>query len=260
MKLVFFGSSELGHQCCRMIIENRLADVVGIVTQPRSFNTSYADTKVTNVLYRNFHSLGEEFDIPVIEVIETISKHKGQLAAMNPDFLLVIGWYFLIPQSIRNLAPLGCSGIHASLLPKYRGGSPLVWAIINGEQQTGISLFYFDDGVDSGDIIAQESFAIGEQETIRDVLVKAENASINVLKQYLPEIARGKAPRIKQKHDEAIYVPQRCPEDGKIDWRWDTGQIRNFIRAQTKPYPGAFTLLDGKKVIIWDADICDIKL
>ena len=149
------------------------------------------------------------------------------------------------------------TGIHALLLPDYSGGAPLVWAIINGEKKTGVTFFYFDEGVDSGDIIAQEEIDIYENDTIKTLYEKAELTGKNILIKYLPLLAVNQAPRIKQDESKRRIFPQRKPSDGEIDWNWESKRIKNFIRAQTKPYPGAFTLINNKKIIIWDADIVD---
>ena len=119
----------------------------------------------------------------------------------------------------------------------------------------GVSFFYFSAGVDEGDIIAQQAFNIEEGDSIKEVLEKAKSASLQVLKDYIPRIAMGTAPRLKQDHSKATVYPKRSPEDGLINWDWDLLRIKNFIRAQTKPYPGAFTYINGKKIILWDADI-----
>ncbi len=258
MNLVFFGASELGYQCCRLIFEKQLANIVGIFTIPREFNISYSDKPVRNVLFKDFHALGEKYKTPVIEITGKMRTYQKQLETLKPDFMLAIGWYYMIPKTLREIAPLGCAGIHASLLPKYRGGAPLVWAIINGETESGVSFFYFESGVDTGDIIAQKKFPIAPEETIKEILGKATEASLNVIEEYIPKIARGAAPRIPQNHEEATSFPQRSPEDGEIDWSWEPQKIRNFIRAQTKPYPGAFTIIKGKKVTIWNADIIEV--
>lgn len=255
MRLIFLGATELGYQCCDLIIKKQLAKVVAIFTIPQDFRISYSDKPVHNVLYKDFDTLGKRYSIPVIEVTKKMSDYKEEIRKFNPDFLLAVGWYYMIPKSIRNQSSLGCAGIHASLLPKYRGGAPLVWAVINGESRTGVSFFHFEDGIDNGDIIAQQSFSIEENYTIRDLLKKTRNASLDIIEEYIPKIANGTAPRMKQDESKATYVPQRKPEDGLIDWYWDSKRIKDFIRAQTKPYPGAFTLVEGKKVTIWDADI-----
>jgi methionyl-tRNA formyltransferase len=257
MRIVFFGASELGYDCCEALI-NAGHEIVGIFTIPQEFKISYSkDKPVKNMLFKDFKALGEQWNIPVINVEGKMINYEIHLKALNPDFFLVIGWYYMIPKVLREIAPKGCAGIHASLLPKYRGGAPLVWAMINGEKTTGISFFYFSDGVDDGDIIAQVSFEIAEKDTIKDLLEKTKNASLQVVLDYIPQIAEGVAPKQPQE-GEPTYFPQRKPEDGLIDWSWDSTQIKNFIKAQTRPYPGAFTIINGKKVVIWDADMIDI--
>jgi methionyl-tRNA formyltransferase len=257
MRIAFFGATGLGYDCCRHIIEKNLAEVSAIFTTPKIFSISYSEKPVTNVNFADFHELGNQYGIPVIEVTGKMNSYTESVRQYHPDFLLVVGWYYMIPKSIRDIAPKGCAGFHASLLPKYRGGAPLVWAMINGEKETGITFFYFDDGIDSGDIIAQKKFSIGENETIKDLLKKTTLHTLEITEEFIPRIDRGNAPRTKQDESLATYVPQRKPDDGEINWTWNTERIKNFIRAQTKPYPGAFTLINGKKITIWEADITE---
>lgn len=258
MKIVFFGASELGYKCCRQIIENRLAEVTCIFTIPQEFKISYSKKPVTNVNYADFFSLGKEFSIPVVSVTDKMNTYTAEVKKYSPDLILVIGWYYIVPKSIREIPRLGCAGMHASLLPKYRGGAPLVWAMINGEEKSGITFFYLEEGVDNGDIISQKEFLIEENDYICDLIDKATASALEIIDESIPLLAQNKAPRIKQDESQATHVPQRKPEDGKIDWSWDARRIRNFIRAQSKPYPGAFTEINGKKVIIWNADINEL--
>lgn len=258
MKIVFFGASELGYKCCRRIVENRLAEVTGIFTIPKEFKISYSEKPVTNVNYADFFSLGEEFSIPVVSVTEKMSAYTDDVKKFAPDLILVIGWYYIVPKSIREIPPLGCAGMHASLLPKYRGGAPLVWAMINGEEKSGLTFFYLEEGVDNGDLISQKEISIEESDYISDLIDKTTTAALEIIDESIPLLAENKAPRIRQDESQATYVPQRKPEDGKIDWSWDARRIKNFIRAQSKPYPGAFTEINGKKVTIWNADIIDL--
>ena len=257
MNIVFFGASQLGFECCKLILENGYK-VKGIFTIPKEFDIKYKKNnteKVKNVLYQDFNALGNKYDIPVYTINQNINDYYNEFESLNPDFVLVIGWYYMLPKKICSFPKKGIAGIHASLLPKYRGNAPLVWAIINGEKETGISLFYFDEGVDTGDIIGQKTFSIHQSDTISDVLIKTTEASKQILLEQLPKIESNKVKRIRQNHSKATIFPKRTPEDGKINWNWDKTKIENFIRAQTKPYPGAFTYVGGKKVIIWDAKI-----
>lgn len=258
MKIVFFGATELGYKCCRLIIENKLAEVCGIFTIPKDFNISYSEKPVSNVNFADFRDFEKEFGIPVKDVTGKMNEYTSDIAALKPDLILVIGWYYMVPKQIRELAPLGCAGMHASLLPRYRGGAPLVWAMINGETKTGLSFFYLDEGTDTGDIIAQEEIEINRDDHIKDILEKVTDAALKIIKKYVPLLANGNAPKLKQNENDATYVPQRKPEDGEIDWTRSAEEIYNFIRAQSKPYPGAFTIINGKKIKIWNADITDI--
>lgn len=260
MKIVFFGASELGYDCCECLIQNG-ADIVGIFTIPQDYSIKFKEEKerikLTNVTFKDFNELGKQYNIPVNTVEGNIKEYQQYIEALQPDLIIVIGWYYMIPDSIMKLPPKGAIGIHASLLPKYRGNAPLVWAIINGETETGISLFYFDDGVDTGDIIAQKKFTIEESDTIKEVLEKTKLASREILIENIPLIENNTAARVQQNHSEASLFPKRTPADGLIDWTWSTKQIKDFIRAQSKPYPGAFTIINNKKITIWDANVED---
>jgi len=259
MRIVFMGASELGWECCRTLFEIG-QEVVGIFSIPEEFRISWSPQPVRNVRFRNFEDLALRHSIPIIYVTGkmTDDSYYNALSNLKPDLLVVVGWYYMIPRRLRNIAALGAVGIHASLLPKYRGGAPLVWAIINGESRAGVSLFHFSDGVDDGDLIGQIGFPIQAENMIADVVQKSVVASVDLIKQYIPGLADGTAPRLKQDHALATFVPQRKPEDGLIDW--DTKsvwQIYNWIRAQSHPYPGAFTYLRGEHITIWKAKISD---
>lgn len=260
MRIAFFGASDLGFDCCKSLIEQSY-EIVGVYTIPEKFSIKYKNEEesslVSNSLYKDFSSF-ESFGIPVTEIKNSKDIDESKIRKQNPDLIIVIGWYFNLPNSIINYPKLGTIGIHASLLPKYRGNAPLVWAMINGEKESGVTLFYFEKGIDKGDIIKQKSFSIGDDENISDILNKAKLASIEVLNESIPQIKEGTSNRIVQDESQASYYPRRTPDDGLIDWNMEPLMIKNFIRAQTKPYPGAFTIINNKKVIIWDADIIKI--
>jgi len=258
MKVVVLSSTAFGYRCLNEgILETSGVKVVGILTTPPQINISYSDKPVVISTHIVFDDLAKQAGCELVEMRGKMNApaYLEQIKRWHPDLMLVLGWYFMIPTKVRESVPLGCAGIHASLLPKYRGGAPITWAIINGETQTGITFFYMTEGVDNGAIIAQERFSIEDNDNCATVYEKATLASIKVLHEYLPQIATGTAPHISQDESQATYSPQRKPEDGLIDWSWNQKRIRDFIRAQTHPYPGAFTYIGEKKVTIWDADI-----
>jgi len=235
--------------------------ITGVLTAPRKFTISYSKGKeVTNYLHTDYKSICDTNSIPIHELTTSMNDKYviETIKSWNPEFILVAGWYHMVPKEVLVITRKGVAGLHASLLPKYRGGAPLVWAIINGEKETGISFFYFDNGVDSGDIIAQRKLKIEFNDTIRTVYQRIEELGIDIIRNMVPLIANNCAPRKKQNNlsDYEIY-PQRCPDDGLINWKNTSMNIYNFIRAQTKPYPGAFTYFKGMKVIIWESKLVE---
>lgn len=243
---------------CFDAVQRAGQEIVGCAAVPEVFGISYAPTGVRNVSYVDFAEMARHFGVPSIAFDRSKPREFcSQVRQLRPDLILVAGWHYMVSRELREAARLGAIGLHGSLLPKYRGGAPLVWTIIHGDKVGGLSLFYLDDGVDSGDIVAQRSFPIEDHETIADALRKLEDAGEALLEEFLPLLAEGRAPRIVQNHDEATYCPQRSPADGEIDWTQSARRIKDFIRAQTRPYPGAFTRVAGKKVILWDADVVE---
>ncbi len=170
------------------------------------------------------------------------------------DLLFAVSWRYLIPAAVYTRARLGAYVFHDSLLPAYRGFSPTVWAIVNGEDHTGVTLFHMADEVDSGDIVAQQRVDIGPDDTIAGVLEQVTPAYLDVLAAYLPSLLDGHAPRMPQDHAQATFTCKRTPEDNEIDWRAPTTQTYNLIRALTTPYPGATTVLDGQPLTVWAAE------
>ncbi|MFA6754157.1 MAG: methionyl-tRNA formyltransferase [Candidatus Paceibacterota bacterium] len=253
MRIIFMGASKFGFSCLEKIFEMK-EDVVAIFSIPEKFNISYSKNSVKNFNHKSFRGIAKKFNVPFVEITGKMKEYEDQIRNLNPDLILVIGWYYMIPKRIMDIPKLGCVGIHNSLLPKYRGGAPLVWAIINGEKESGVSFFYFAEGVDNGDIIAQKKFLITQKDTIKTVYEKAEKKALKILERSIPLIKRKKAQKIKQDESKATYFPQRTPEDGEINWNRKSSEIYNFIRAQTKPYPGAFFYNNvGQKIKIWKA-------
>jgi methionyl-tRNA formyltransferase len=169
------------------------------------------------------------------------------------DLLFAVSWRYLIPATVYRRPRLGSFVFHDSLLPAYRGFSPTVWSMINGEDHTGVTLFEMADSVDEGDIIAQKCVPIGADDTITTVIEQVTQTYLDLLEQNLDQIMQGVAPRWPQDHSRATYTSKRLPEDNQIDWMASTASIYNLIRAVTRPYPGAYTYLCGQKLNIWSA-------
>ena len=254
MRVVFVGSSEFSLKCLDLISSLESIDLVGVITNPSTFAISYSNAPVTNCLHSDLVAWSSERDVCCYQLNTKMnSPHLLEwVLDKAPDLFLVVGWYHLVPQSLRDIAP--AIGLHASLLPDYSGGAPLVWAIINGEQKTGITLFKMDSGVDSGPIIGQAEEVILPSDTIRSLYDRIEKKGLQLLVKYLPIISSGKVEYQQQDSARRRIFPQRSPADGLINCRLDAWSIDRFIRAQTKPYPGAYLELnDGSRLTIWEA-------
>ena len=251
MKIVFVGASKFGLRCLDHLIHTPDVQVVGVVTKERSFKISYAPSGITNVLHADFESFAVLHRIPVFRLKDSLSDPDlfAAVEALTPDVFVVIGWYHMIPRRWRELAP--AFGLHASLLPDYSGGAPLVWAMINGEQKTGITMFQMDSGVDSGPIAAQAEEPIRPNDTIATLYARIEERGLELLDRTLPRLASRDLDLHPQPKSGRRVMPQRSPEDGRIDWSRDAAFIERWIRAQTRPYPGAFTDSVLGRLTIW---------
>jgi methionyl-tRNA formyltransferase len=165
------------------------------------------------------------------------------------DVFLSVNYLFLLDKEIINSASFAIN-IHGSLLPKYRGRTPHVWAIINNEKITGVTAHFIDEGCDTGDIIVQKKIKILPAHTGAKVLAEFEKIYPLLTSEVIDQIMSGTISSKVQDNSKATYFGKRTPDDGEIDWSWQKERIRNWVRAQAYPYPGAFTYCDNKRVII----------
>jgi len=253
----FLGATNYSKELLLFLIENNLIPKA-IFSIPQEFNISYSEKKVKNINHANLKAIAEKHSIPYYEIDSIEGKktkdYESIIKELNLNLILVLGWYYMVPKSTRALTKYGAWGIHASLLPKYAGGAPLNWAIINGEKETGVTLFRMEDGVDDGDIIAQKAFSIEQEDTIKEVYDKATVVSKQILTEVLSNIESIKF--TSQDKSKIEVFPQRSPKDGRIDFSKTAKEIYDFVRAQSSPYPGAFIKTkDGKKLIIEKARV-----
>ncbi len=242
-RVCFIGSKQIGLRA----LQTMCATVPGSVSQIVTFD----DSNDQRSCLMEFNEFADEKNIP-LEVLDRPQELRKLLKEASPELCVVVGWYWILKPEVLAIPPAGFVGAHASLLPHHRGGAPLVWSIIKGEAESGITLFYFDEEMDTGDVIAKYSFPIEKNDTIVDAAAKAEAGLAELLAKFYPLLLQGEAPREPQPHGEATYCSQRRPEDGRIDWQQDSMTIHNFVRAQTRPYPGAFTTVGGgQRIHVW---------
>jgi methionyl-tRNA formyltransferase len=178
---------------------------------------------------------------------------KGKLYTFAKDYRLdvifSINYLFIIEHDVISLAKYPIN-FHGSLLPKYRGRTPHVWSIINNEKITGVTAHIINEGCDTGDVLLQEIIPIEDEDTGNDILQKYVNIYPTMLEKVIQGLQHNNLNRIPQNNNEATYYDKRTPDDGEIDWEWQKERINNWVRAQSYPYPGAFTIFNGSKLIV----------
>lgn len=243
-KILFIGSKKLGFDCMRAMFRISKDTLIGVLT--------IDDLSDKRSKFNEFQSFCIKEQIPFF-VAKNRLDSENIIENIAPDYCIVVGWYWLIDKRIISIVPEGILGIHNSLLPKYRGGAPLVWSIINGEKKVGFSMFSFTEGMDDGDIWFQYSLNIDENDYINDVLIRLEKLAVEKFEYHYLDILNGKLKPYPQDDQNVTYCAQRIPNDGLIDWKKSAIEVYNFIRAQSMPYPGAFTFLNQEKLTIWSA-------
>jgi len=188
--------------------------------------------------------------IPVFAGNPRNGKGLTFIKPIEVDIIASINYLFLIQEDIIKHPKKLAFNIHGSLLPKYRGRTPHVWAIINGEKEAGITAHIIDANCDTGDIIHQLTVKIESENTGADILKKYAELYIPLVDKVLLAIENDDLKTIPQDNSKATYFGKRTPDDGEINWNWSKENIRNWVRAQAYPYPGAFTFFDNEKVII----------
>lgn len=180
-------------------------------------------------------------------------KWKGWFADHPVDLMFAVSWRYLIPPEIYDRARLGAYVFHDSLLPEYRGFAPTLWAIINGEDHTGATLFSMAEKMDQGGIVDQERVAIGPDEEIASVMERVTRTYVALLGRNWQRLCGGELVTHPQDESNATYGCKRLPRDNLIDWNAPTETIHNLIRAVARPYPGAYTYFQGRELRVWSA-------
>jgi len=174
---------------------------------------------------------------------------------MAPDIMFSFYYRNMVKAEVLSLPSKGCLNLHGSLLPKYRGRCPVNWALLHGETETGVTLHHMVVKPDAGDIVGQERLAISDDDTAHTLHQKMTAKAASLLDATLPLIKNGTAQRIPQDPAKASYFGGRKPADGEIDWTRTATEVRNLVRAVTRPYPGAFSFIGNRKLMVWSASV-----
>jgi methionyl-tRNA formyltransferase len=240
MDFVYFGDGIWAVKCLRRLLdEGHCALAVVLRTSPSD---------------STLKELAEEIGVPTRTPDNVNSpKFLAWLHSLEPDLNISMSYDQILRKPILNSAPLGFINCHAGKLPYYRGRNVVNWAIINNEEEIGLTIHYVDEGIDTGDIILQRTLPIDWEDTYGTMLEKIQESFPELLAKAVRLIEKGEVNRQPQAHQEGTYFSKRVPGDEWIDWRDSSLNIYNKIRAITHPGPGARTLLDGQKLIVWQA-------
>jgi methionyl-tRNA formyltransferase len=253
MRFAFVTCVQIGLSCMEAIYDvNGKLDLIISIPDEKAKNKSgriYVDD------FANKHN------IPVVKsnhvndalIINAIKKHQI-------DWLFIIGWSQIASKEVIEAANLGTIGAHPTLLPKGRGRAAIPWAIIKGLDVTGVSFFKMDEGVDTGLILGQEEVAIESDETALTLYNKVNFAHEVLIKQLFLDLQKNKTKGVIQDEANATYWEGRKPKDGKINLEMSIDSVDRLVRATTKPYPGAFLIINNKKIIIWKGFKSTVKI
>ena len=193
-------------------------------------------------------------DVPVLRATDVNDPAcVERIRRLRPDVIVVVGWSRLIGAPLLAVPARGCVGFHASLLPHGRGRAPVNWAIIRGEPVTGNTMMLLAPGADTGAVLGQRRVPIGPDDTCADVYDAVGRAGARLLAEQLPRLLAGTARPVPQPEAGATYLPRRTPDMGVTDWHRPAAALHDWIRAQTAPYPGAFTSRAGRRVMLWSS-------
>ncbi len=248
MKFVLIGSV-ISSECALKIMIEKNIDIEMVF----SLDEEYSKNVST---YRPIHKLAEANNIS-FKKFKNINDPENVeiLRKINPDYIFVIGLSQLVREEIFKCAKKGVIGYHPAPLPKFRGRAAIVWQMLLGIRKSASTLFFIDDGIDSGDIICQQEYIIEENDYAEDVLEKCKSAALEAISKGIDLLLDENFKPVKQKEEEATYLLKRTPEDGRINWSDSGENILRLIRATSKPYPGAFSQYENKnKVIFWRAE------
>jgi methionyl-tRNA formyltransferase len=241
-RAVVFAYHNVGVRCLK-VLAARGIDIALVVT--------HHDNPAETIWFESVAALCDEMGIPWIAPADPAAPElHAQVAAAQPDFIFSFYYRHMLPAAVLGLAPRGAYNLHGSLLPKYRGRVPVNWAELHGETETGATLHEMTAKPDAGAIIAQTMVPILPDDTAFEVFGKLTVASEQTLWQALPGLIAGNAPRLTNDLAQGSYFGGRKPEDGRIDWTRPAREIYNLHRAVAPPYPGAWTVLDGRTLVL----------
>jgi methionyl-tRNA formyltransferase len=252
MKILFMGTAELACPCLLALAGRQL---VGVITQPdrpkgRDLQLTPPPVKVT----------AQQLNLPVFQPPKMRDPEAVELVRwLKPDLIAVVAYGQILPASVLEIPPKGCINVHTSLLPRWRGASPIQSAILHGDSMTGVTTMYLNEGMDEGDIIFQKTEPILPDDTSAKLHDRLAKLGASLLVETVDAIERGSAPRTPQDPAAVTYARKFAKEDGRVDWTKPAVEIERQVRA-FDPWPGAFTFLDNLMLKLWRVELAEGNL
>ncbi len=254
MRTVWVSFDTVGRDCLKAAADVG-AEIVGVVTLPGPIDPSRSGQC-------SFDEVAARYGARLVETIDVNSEDTlDAVRVLDPELIFVVGWSQLVKEPFIALADEGVFGMHPTLLPRHRGRAPIPWAILSGLARTGVTLFEIVDATaDSGVIVGQVVVEIASDDTASTLFDRIADAHVALIREYMPRLIAYTAPRILQDPQRASSWSKRVPSDGIIDWETRAPYLYDWVRAQTRPYPGAFTYLGNEKVVVWRARPVDLHI
>jgi methionyl-tRNA formyltransferase len=255
MRVLFIGTGEIGVPVLRWLIDSEEHQLVGVVTQPDK-----PVGREQRIEAPPIKAALTDRDLPVLQP-KRIKSSVEEIRALKPDVIVVMAYGQILPRTILEIPRIACLNLHASLLPRHRGAAPIQAAIVAGDRETGISVMYMDEGLDTGDVLLLKRIEIASEETGGSLHDRLAEVAPAALKEALTQLQSGAAARTPQDSSAATYAPKLEREHGRIDWGEPAALIERKIRA-FNPWPGAFTILRDeagreRKLKIFRASVVD---
>ena len=254
LNILFMGTPDFAKKSLESIY-NAGYNIIGVVTNP-----DRPKGRGMKMIASPVKEYAVSKNIPIYQPLKVKKNIEfiDEIKALNPDIICVVAYGRILPKEILEIPKYGCINVHGSLLPKYRGAAPIQWAVINGEEKTGITTMYMDVGMDTGDMILKEEVEIGKDETTGELWDRLSKIGGELLVKTIKLIEQGKAPREKQNEDFSM-APMLNKEIAIIDWENKKAiEIKNLVRG-LNPIMGAYTFVNDKKIKLWKVNVIENK-
>ena len=249
MKVVYMGTPDFSVGALEAII-NSGHEVTAVVTQPDKPKGRSKELQISPV-----KACALKYNLPVFQPVKIKEAEAvAKLREFEADIFVVAAFGQILSKEILTMPKYGCVNIHASLLPKYRGASPIQWAVLNGEEVSGVTIMQMDEGIDTGDILMQETVALDAKETGESLFDKLAVCGADLIVKALDAIEAGKVTPVPQDEAKSTHVGMLKKEFGRMDFSQDAIVLERKIRGLNS-WPSAYTYLKGKTLKIWDADV-----